>query len=58
MLQRLQYVAGICRAVVSPGLYLIALSVAAAGAAMVLAGRRKNVMRAIYKRLADARPEF
>lgn len=30
----------------------------AAGAAMMLAGRRKNAMRAIYKRLADARPEF
>lgn len=44
--------------VVSPGLYLIALSLAAAGAAMMLAGRRKNAMRAIYKRLADARPEF
>lgn len=31
---------------------------AAAGAAMMLAGRRKNAIRAIYKRLADARPEF
>jgi NADP-dependent 3-hydroxy acid dehydrogenase YdfG len=31
---------------------------AAAGAEMILAGRHKNAIRAIYKRLADARPEF
>jgi NADP-dependent 3-hydroxy acid dehydrogenase YdfG len=36
----------------------IAGILAAAGAAMMLASRRKNAMRAIYKRLPDARPEF